>query len=502
MLFDLNKIDTDPFGGKKFDVCICGAGVAGIVLARKLSRRFTVALLEAGDLNYSAESQDIYKGKNIGHEYFPLDRTRLRYFGGTSNVWAGWCRPLDSYDFESKKYLEFSGWPIVRSDLDPYLSETKNILDIPDTGMLKQTGDRFCRAVEKSGTFKAIDFWFSAPTRFGQKYKADIERSRNLACYLNANVTNILLNEGLSTVKEIEVRNYLGRSFRIRARAFVIAAGGIENPRILLNCDRQISGGLGNQADLVGRFFTEHLHYMVGKFILEDTTRNQIFEDWRHRKILGRFFTPSKSFQHTERILNFGLRFEPSPPEEHQMGFHEKLQEMLRTPDTVRNSDQRTSGSKTGYWDGLIRIASEQAPNWSSRITLGKETDRFGWRRVNLDWRLSAIDKHTLRRAVVRFGEIFATRALGRVRVAEWLHSEDAAFPGLRQEEVAGNHHMCTTRMGSSPREGVVDKNHKVFGISNLYMAGSSVFSTAGHANPTFTIVQMTLRLADHLEQL
>ena len=132
---------------------------------------------------------------------------------------------------------------------------------------------------------------------------------------------------------------------------------------------------------------------------------------------------------------------------------------------------------------------------------LGNERDKFGMRRVDIDWRLSKIDLRTIKRGTIRFGELFATLGLGRVQVNEWLLAEHPIFPSLDEDEVAGNHHMCTTRMGSSPQNGVVDSNQKVFEIDNFYVAGSSVFSTAGHANPTFTIVQMTLRLADHLNK-
>lgn len=134
MIIDLNKVDSDPFKEKRFDVCICGAGVAGITLARKLSQRLNVVLLEAGGYEYSEASQDVYKGKSIGQDYFDLASTRLRYFGGTSNHWGGWCRPLDSCDFKPRPYVKFSGWPIERSDLDPFLEEAKSILDIPTTG--------------------------------------------------------------------------------------------------------------------------------------------------------------------------------------------------------------------------------------------------------------------------------------------------------------------------------------------------------------------------------
>jgi choline dehydrogenase-like flavoprotein len=147
-----------------------------------------------------------------------------------------------------------------------------------------------------------------------------------------------------------------------------------------------------------------------------------------------------------------------------------------------------------------FKTASEQSPDPASRIKLGQDLDRFGKRRVAVNWQLNALDKYTLKQSALQAGRIMAVNDLGRVRLPEWLLDSGLAFPGLSKDEVAGYHHMGTTRMADSPERGVVDKNHQVFGIDNLYMGGSSVFTTSGHTNPTFTVVQLSLRLADHLD--
>lgn len=495
MIIDLNGVLSDPFAEKDIDVCICGAGVAGITLALNLSQKLNVLLLEGGGFEFSPESQSIYQGKSVGQDYADLAATRLRYFGGTSNNWTGWCRPLDSYDFEPKSFVPHSGWPIRRADLDPYLEKTELILDISDNESWHEPESYFEKKLDATTDFQSSNFKFSAPTRFGQKYREEIERRSNITCYLNANVTEVRLTEDLSRLDHMNVRNYSEGKFQVRARVFVLAAGGIENPRILLNSNQQVPAGLGNQNGLVGRFFTEHPHAQVGDFILEDHAREYVEESlygdtFKERlrglicgskwalgavgKIRGRrlscvnrrqyIFSPSPEFMERERILNFGLR--------------------LRThsPDPGRDMD------------GTLFIASEQAPTPLSAITLGSEVDRFGMPRVKLDWRLSTIDLRTIQRAVFRFGEVFADLDLGRLRVVDWLRSDPPMYAGTY-----GHHHIGTTRMGESPADGVVNSFQKMFRTNNLYIAGSSVFSTGGHANPTFTIVQMTLRLADHI---
>jgi len=498
MIIDLDDVQSDPFAENRYDVCICGAGVAGITLALNLSQKLSVLLLEGGGFDSSVESQSIYQGKIAGHEYSDLTAGRLRFFGGTSNHWAGECRPLDSYDFERKSYSPYSRWPIRRLDLDPYLEAAETIVDLPEDEDWDSPGGYFEDMLGGTPDFQGIKYKLSPPTRFGQKYRREIERRSNITCYLNANVTRFWLAENQSRLKHVEVRDYSGKRFQARARIFVLATGGIENPRILLNSDQQASTGLGNQNGLVGRFFTDHLYTKVADFIFEDQTKEYVEEfpfgdsfrgrlksqicgsEWAldsFNSIRGKdtdclsqirhFFSPSPEFMVRDRILNFSLRLH------------------ARTPG---------HGQAT---DGKLFTASEQAPNPSSRITLAADVDRFGMRRSKLDWQLSKIDMHTMQMAVLRFGEAFADLNLGRLRLSDWLTSNPTEYAGGH-----GNHHMCSTRMSKTTDDGVVDSTQRLFGTDNMYIAGSSVFSTGGQANPTLTIVQMTLRLADHIDSL
>jgi choline dehydrogenase-like flavoprotein len=151
------------------------------------------------------------------------------------------------------------------------------------------------------------------------------------------------------------------------------------------------------------------------------------------------------------------------------------------------------------HGSGQLRIASEQALNPESHVRLIDAVDRFGWRRVALDWRLSDVDLRTVRTAALETGKIFAKRDLGRIKLLPWVVDETAAPPKIGEDEVIGCHHMCTTRMSADPRHGVVDADCRLHAVENLYLGGSSVFATAGHSNPTYTIVQLALRLGEHL---
>ena len=483
-----------------FDVCVCGTGPAGITLAMRLIERgHSVLLLEGGSRAFTEVSQSIYKGRNVGLDYFDLDVTRLRYFGGTSNHWQGMCRPFDAHDFEARAHHPLSGWPIRKSELDPYASEVETILEIP-TGPWEGVPWAAEEGLQK------IAFRFSPPVRFAEKYGPRLLRSSRAFVVLDANVVDIRLTRGLSHVDHLLCRSLMdpGVTRQVRSRFFVLCLGGLENPRILLNCNRQIAPGIGNERGKVGRYFCEHPHFTLGEVVFFRDPGEEF-----------QFFSPTAGFITKWKVLNFGLRLhfdrerEKNPLREAVRSALCAMPPAKRMLDTVRGRSLRC------YEDGLVdavrewvgiapmagrlRIAAEQALNPESRVLLTRETDRLGLRRIALDCRLTEMDYRTLQRAAERFAMAFARRELGRIRLRKWVYEPRAPLPTVAEDEVGGNHHMCTTRMAAAPEEGVVDRDCRVFGIDNLYIGGSSVFATSGHANPTYTIVQLALRLADHL---
>ncbi|MCP5141377.1 MAG: GMC family oxidoreductase [Gammaproteobacteria bacterium] len=521
MIRDLNELADDAFAGAGYDVCVVGAGFVGIALAMALPKTTRVLLLEAGGRTFRPEAQDPYRGENTGHEYFPLDACRLRQFGGTSHLWAGWSRAMDAHDFIARDDVPHSGWPIGKPDLDPYFERTRQVLGVAP-GINWQWGG----ALDHLDGLESFDFHWSYPlVVMSERYGDYLEASGNIDCVLNANLTDLRLNEQGAQVIGIEIGDYRQRRFAVRAERVVLATGGIETARLLLNFDGQVAGGIGNGHDLVGRFFMEHPHYDVGHFILDDAVNRRLVQLRRKdAPLITEFIKPTAAFMRAAGCLNFGLRV-IHWGQERELGFRERLGRLLsrdgpleeaeewlrQTPAACRMGglqrviDEQTPDHQRAPLtapcdvDGLIRIASEQAPNPASRITLNGERDAFGLRRVTLDWRLQALDKYTMKAAVLKLGEQFARRDIGRVRLVDWLVDDAAPIPGLDGEEVGGNHHIGTTRMADDPRRGVVDADLKVFGIDNLYLCGSGVFPTAGQANPTFAAVQLALRLADHL---
>lgn len=492
------------------DLCIVGAGAAGITLALQfLNTSTSVILLEGGGFEYEPAMQDLYRGTNVGLPYYPLESARLHYFGGTTGHWAGYCSEYDPIDFQQRAWVPGSGWPVTHNQLKPYYSKAANILELrqalPEEQVLKTS-----LPLNRSAIRDKM-WYFSPPVRFGKKYRNTIVEARNISLYTYANVTEIITNEEGNAVKEVTIKNLVGKQHIVRAKTFVLACCSIQNARLLLASDRFARKGIGNEYDLVGRHFMEHLEMYAGDLYLPkpaslDLYRLQFFYTKARAELA---LTEEK--QRELKVLNGTVALDPntvpvsnSDPEQAATGND--------TTDPASNLKGWESAEK--YFESgeykketfsrgkryLLFTRMEQSPNPDSRVLLDKEMDGLGMRRVTLNWQLTQLEKKSYRKLIETVGIACGEAGIGRVRLHEWLW--DVGNTSWPSHLAGGWHHMGTTRMHASRREGVVDENCRVHGIQNLYIAGASCFPTAGSANPTFTIVAMTLRLADCLRTL
>lgn len=511
-------------------VCIIGAGAAGITLALSLrTAGFPVAVLESGGFDFDVATQDLYAGQMVGLPDYPLDKSRLRFFGGTTNHWAGTCRPLDTVDFEPRAAIPLSGWPLRRTDLLPYYEQAQHLCQLGpfeyDPGFWsRQTGhidQKFDPARLKTAIFQS-----SPPTRFGQVYRDALRQSDTVTVYLNANAVDLQANAMASAVDQVKVACLGGTTFSVRARIVVLAAGGLENARILLLSNGVQPAGLGNTHDLVGRYFMDQPYFPwagVARFAAPDpalahlarpgqtafgtlasteaserasdangTAGFQILLIDLYRVIEG--VDSLKTLE--EALLHFSL---PAHLWEH-------LGNILRDSDAIADSAYRTlTGRTTSPFAsetpvGPVRGARldmlvEHTPNPVSRVLLSHERDALGQNRIALDWRLSDIERRTYQRAQESVALEFGRLGIGRVR------GKPLPDDGWPETMLGTYHHSGTTRMSDDPKTGVVDANCRVHGVGNLYVAGSSVFPTAGYANPTLTIVALAVRLADEVRR-
>lgn len=267
MIIDLNDVPADQ--RFKADVCVVGAGAAGVVLARQLMRQGnTVCLLEAGGFDFEADTQDLFRGENRGMAYYDLVDSRLRFFGGTTNIWGGRCALLDPVDFRRRTWVPHSGWPIDASDLEPYYQLVHQELGLGEVCYDDRLWNEIGEAAPAFDPERfATRFWRfdDLKERFSAQRSDDVLRSDKVQVLLHANLTHIQATANAASVEHVKVQSLQGVSALVSARHFVLAGGGIENARMLLISNDVEKSGIGNQHDQVGRYFMEHPHGRAGK---------------------------------------------------------------------------------------------------------------------------------------------------------------------------------------------------------------------------------------------
>jgi len=523
------------------DICIIGAGVAGITLAKEfIGQQRRVCVIESGGLEPDRATQSLYKGETAGHPYYPLETARVRQFGGCSHKWlmefgkgilGARLRPLSEIDFEERDWVPHSGWPFNKAHLDPFYERAQSVCkagpytyapedweDPQKTPRLPLKGNRVQTAIYH-GVNRDL---------FRLDYREELEKADNVTVYLHANALEIETNENTRMVTGLRVACLHGSQFQVRAKIFVVAVNGIETPRLLLLSNRTEHAGLGNRYDLVGRFFMEHPHLWSGFYVPSDrklfrSTGLYNLHFQRGTPVIGQL-TISDGVIRKEQMLNYAVVLEPSfRPSPHKQGalaqgaqtykalasalLHGDMHAFTRHMSTlvpvtnalsvaVFRKAMKVANSLLKlrrYEVFLLNHMTEQAPNPNSRVTLGQTKDALGQNCARLDWRLSPIDIRSIVRAQEILDEELRNAGLGHLEIE--LKGETPP-PDLH----GGWHQMGTTRMHNDPKKGVVDSNSRVHGVSNLYIAGPSVFPTGGCANPVLTIVALTLRLADHLK--
>ncbi len=535
MLIDTRQVEDGT--AIRATVCIIGGGVAGITLVRELDAQgVDCVLLESGGLEPDDDTRDLYRGQATGLPYVFADGCRSRYLGGGSNCWGGWCRPLDAWDFERRDWIPHSGWPFGLKDLAPYYARTHSLLKLgPDNfdpaWWEAAIGRRDVQRIPLlSGRVRDTISQFSPPVRFGKLYRGQLQSSKRIRVFLYANVTSIETGRSGQYVTQVQVKTLTGRKLTVSAQHFVLAAGGIENPRLLLASNKVHTAGLGNAQDLVGRFFMDHPRMATGTVRFSRRwSRNKLYDlkyHYQNSAVSAQGIKIASQFALTPEVLaqeglgNARISFcstfygEGSAgaqalyrckqaalkKEQPDWSLGRDMLAMIGQPvNTFAYGFTRLFHPRSLIKDVKFQVIVEALPDPQSRVRLSESrVDRLGMPRVEVNWRLGEQVKRSFDRTLVIVAE--ELRRSGVAEVALDLPLEGRDWPASLEKEGTW-HHMGTTRMHDSPRQGVVDRDCRVHGMHNLYIAGSSVFPTAGANFPTITIAALTLRLADHLKR-
>lgn len=500
------------------DLCIIGGGPAGISIAREFLHSNTrVVLLESGGM-WLDEDIEALNTLTVTGQTYPETGSRLRFFGGTGNHWGGHCAPMTQGSLEKRDWIEYSGWPFGIDELNPYYPRAHEVIEIgPYDYRSESTAERlglnllpFDPAVVKSQMSR-----YHAQN-FGFRYAEELDAASNIDVFLYATVTSINLDAQKRFVSDVEVATLAGNRFEARAKIFILATGGIENARVLLLSDHDMAHGVGNQNDLVGRFFMDHIAYHGGFMLPFDQNlesiqfyarENYVEENYDVR---GHLILAEKRLREL-KIPEYRVELQPGFSREYfssvQSAFKLKKFLMSLDADYISLDDVVTIlkdlGSPLKYMVGDFNAPFvygflnhvEQSPNPDSRITLSEKRDALGQRLSKLHWQLRDLDIEGISLAQRAIGKQAGISEIGRMNVS--LPEKITKIPqGVRGVQ----HHMGTTRMDTDPKRGVVDADCRIHGVENIYVAGSSVFPTAGYPNPTLTLVALAIRLADHIK--
>lgn len=537
------------------DVCIVGAGAAGIVLSLELAKTgMSVVLLEAGGFRGDAENQDPNRGTIVDPgNHSPLHESRCRQLGGTTAIWGGRCIPFDNIDFEKRDYVPNSGWPFGLTEMEPYYRIANRYCQCGENSYIvpQVLFDAPQRMVEGFRndyvTDVQLERW-SLPTNFGKEYFRDMESATNLRVLLNAVCLNIELNKEGNHVSSLRVSSPRRNLFSVKARAVVLAGGGLEVTRLLLASNNVRNSGIGNHADLLGRYYMGHISGSISqaKFNGDPNKTIYYFERDRDGVYCRRRFWISEKGQKEMKILNtvFWLDNPPIFDPAHKNGVLSLAYLALSTPGLrerlapipiVKSALGSASGGR--YWEHFLNLIrdipqiicfiptflykryvpkrrlpgfflknrsniynlhyhAEQSPNYESRVTLSEERDEYGIRRLHVDFRYHELDVESVCRAHRLLDEELRKYQCGHLT----FNSDDIQNDVLSQAR-DGIHQIGTTRMSKESQAGVVNEHCRVHGVRNLFIASSSVFPTSSQANPTLTIVALSVRLAQHLRE-
>ena len=513
-------------------VCIIGAGVAGITFALEMDKLgIDSCVLESGGYKPDDDTRDLYRGENVGIPYTFADGSRSRFLGGSSNCWGGWCRPLDPWDFEKRDWVQDSGWPFGLEELEPYYARTHALLQLGPQDFDPAHWEAAINRADvrrhplPSGNVRDTISQFSPPVRFGKQYRNELIKSRHVRVLLHANALDIETDPQAHEVTRVQAGTLSGRRFVVAAKVFVLATGGIENARLLLAANRVQPAGLGNGHDLVGRYFMDHPRVMSGSIRFSKAwARNKLYDIKyhyqndavkAHGQHISSQFALTQQVLEREKLLNARVWFYSMFYGENTAG----AEALIRCKQALLKKDQpgwslsrdlvtmalhpleagsfgaaRLFQPRALITDVKFQTIVEAEPNRNSRVTLSTQRDRLGMNRVKVDWQLTDLVKRTFDRTNTLLAQEMERAGVAKVTLDAPL--EGRPWPA----ELEGTwHHMGTTRMHDSPKYGVVDRDCKVHGMANLYIAGSSVFPTVGANFPTITITALTLRLAEHI---
>jgi choline dehydrogenase-like flavoprotein len=486
----------------EYDVCIVGSGPAGLAVASKLiSEGIKFIILESGEVNPNMQHRELNEGHSKGPRKLDLVNSRLRCLGGAGKLWAGVCRPFDPEEFNVGN-SSYGGWPINYSDVDEYYKEAAAILGLSyekfftkDWRTDASLAVNFSSFAGTKGILRGVQYQRSSVINrdLSNLYQDALFKDKNCTVLTNATLSDIVQSKK-NVVEHVVVKSFSGKEVVVRAKTFVLCTGAIENPRILL--DSSLKPEIKNNK-FIGACFMSHPAFRGAATL----TKNGIdkCEDVGGSLGWDFGFEMTASERSRSNSLRHNISIKPIRTAKTNMKeastyavVKNNIQVLMSYSNKVRC---KLLGGRLDSKHWGLDIAVEQEPRLSNYIKLSKDKDRHGKSKVEIFWdSMSVREMKTVLEAAKAVGRESMLTDVGICRISETLESK-----AIFKQDDAINHHIGTTRMAESPEYGVVDSNLKMFGLSNLYISGSSVFPTSSIVNPTYSIIALSLRLGNHI---
>lgn len=525
MITDLDELGSDA--DREADLCIIGAGTAGLTLLRELFRTtLKIIVLESGGQDVEERTQNLYRCDIAGLQHRGHMEGRVRVFGGTSTRWGGQLLPLTSHDIEARDWIGAQQWPVKYADLAAYYRRVEAFFGVDDSPYDYVASRSFpVRSPDLDPSLFAARYakWppFSRRNLASRTRKVCVD-SDHAEVILHANVFELIQASEGGSIVEARAKSLSGRNLVVRAKHFVVSMGTLETVRLLLASNGRNPGGIGNHSGWLGRNFQDHLSIRAAElrprsprefegrfapFFVGSTMRTVRLEltpaVQRERQLLScfgqmLFETPGDSgFTELRELLRrIQARHNPIPS---LAGWSNILRDL---PYMFRLGYSRFIRGRVVYPSRAsvhLQVDVEQRPNPESRVTLAEERDALGMPIIRLDWQIGDSEKRTLQEYVRFFRENWERLGFGE---AVWNDSLFLDGEGWLAGATDVFHQTGGTAMSDHPSEGVVDPQLRVHGVTNLFLASCSVFPSAGSANPTFTLLALTIRLADHIKEI
>ncbi len=431
----------------------------------------------------SKKSKEYLKAESSGPlKNADLDKVRAMQFGGTTNIWTSGNVQYDEIDFMDRPKLNIDGWPIEFNEIKSYYHRAKSYVKIGDSKFKKDSkSNNLSKSFLNNPYFvQRNQIRRKAGSNFNKMYYGDLKKSKNIVVFLKSILTNISLSN--NNVDSVEVSSWTNEKKKIYGTKIILCCGGFENTRLLLNFNRLNKINIGNRKNALGRYYSTHINLYNG-ILITDNYLNNVYNNLNSRVHELIFLSFKKRILLKKNLLNLKILFQ-------DFNFDDSLPNLYKEVSSILGSH---SSKLKAY---RLNTQFENTPCYSSEIKLtnskGSLNNLF---KAELNYDINESD-------IEIYNKMYKIMGLGFGISGRFKFYHENVYDLIYNQVIGGSHHIGTTRIETKKYGGSVDKNLKVIDTNNLYCVSSSCFPTPSHANPTFTIIALAIKLSDHLKKI